>query len=103
MYLQGTFGTLGSGIGELHEPLGIAFDVDGRLLVADHRNQRVVRFWEEEGRVWWQTVLNQEQLGGGYPTVLELTNDGRVIVCVVFKNTKGKILNRKCLFFSNYK
>jgi DNA-binding beta-propeller fold protein YncE len=41
---KGSWGEHGSGDGELNRPSGIAFDLDGNIIVADTQNHRIQRF-----------------------------------------------------------
>jgi streptogramin lyase len=47
-----TFGTVGSGTGELNGPFGLALDSLGRIYIADYFNNRIVRINDMTGAGW---------------------------------------------------
>jgi streptogramin lyase len=47
-----TYGTTGSGVGQLSNPFGITLDSAGRIYVADSTNNRIVRFDDMSGTNW---------------------------------------------------
>jgi len=46
------FGTQGSGVNQLHWPVGIAIDSQDRIYVADYQNDRIVRINDITGAGW---------------------------------------------------
>jgi len=70
-----SFGTSGRGAGELHEPWGIAVDARGEVFVADHGNDRVMRFGPDGT---WLGEWSAPELVG--PMGLVLGADGSLVV-----------------------
>ena len=73
------FGSKGRGDRQLSEPRGVCVDEHGRVVVCDVSNQRVVRYWWDEGEKW-EVILNTEQLKGFKPWCVSMTPDGRHLV-----------------------
>jgi hypothetical protein len=59
-----SFGTAGSGEGQFLRPLGIACSPDGRVVVADSGNNRLVLLQMQENALHWVQVLGE---GGDAP------------------------------------
>ena len=76
-YIQ-TYGGKGRGAGKLKYPCGVCVDRQDRLVVCDWGNQRVVRYGlGREGS--WEVVLTTQDLGGGWPTGVGVSGDGRYL------------------------
>jgi len=70
---QLTFGSLGSGPGQLHLPRGIAVDDSGHIYVADNRNNRVEKF-DSSGRYASSFDI------GGIPEGIAVDSSGNINV-----------------------
>ena len=89
----GSWGSLGSGAGELDSPWGITVDDEGYVYVADHKNHRVQKYTSDGDFV--------AQIGGpgtkrgslSYPTDVAVDPAGDVYICTWNKNAwdRGRI------------
>ena len=84
-----SFGSRGSGPGQLLDPWGIVVDASGDVWVADHGNHRIQRFsaagvWQE---AWGEMGLGEGQMLG--PMGLALGRDGSVIVTDVMGRVRS--------------
>jgi len=59
--LKSCGGSLGSGIGDLHEPGQLAFDTHGNILVADCYNNRIVRMTKELKHIGYVLIPKEAQ------------------------------------------
>ena len=73
------FGSKGSGDRQLRNPGGVCVDGQGRVVVCDSDNKRVVRYWWDEGEKW-EVILNTQQLQGSVPCCVSMSHDGRHLV-----------------------
>src|SRR5262245_2652704 len=75
-----SFGTAGSGPGQLREPWGIAVDGSGDVWVADHGNHRIQRFSASGDWLgsWGEAGMGEDQMLG--PMGLAVARDGSLIV-----------------------
>ena len=69
-------GCQGSGDRQLQDPCGVYVDPQGRVVVCDMINCRVVRYWWDAGEKW-DVILNKQQLGGVRPYCVTMSPDGR--------------------------
>ena len=76
----GALGSFGTGYGQMMHPTGACVDGEGRILVCDHCNMRVVRWSQAPGGWRWECVVTQEQLGFRYPTHVDVSTSGHIIV-----------------------
>ncbi|XP_078678176.1 E3 ubiquitin-protein ligase TRIM71-like [Branchiostoma floridae x Branchiostoma belcheri] len=89
-----TIGRKGSGVGELDEPLDVAVDTDGNIVVVEQENKRVQVFDGETG-----VCLRGFPVGGEGPFGLEVDFEGRILVtslgeCEIRSYSKeGELLN----------
>lgn len=85
------FGGLGTGDGDMHEPLGIAINqTSGEIYVADSMNDRITQ-WEmnEFGLVEWKGSFGKEGSADGEfqtPTDVAIDGDGHLYVADQFNN-----------------
>ena len=73
----------GSGEGQLIYPCGVCVDCKGRVVVCDKGNNKVLRYWWDEGEKW-EVILNAQQLQGSVPWCVSMTPDGRHLVVGMF-------------------
>ena len=73
------YGCEGPGDRQLQLPLGVCVDPQGRVVVCDCDNCRVVRYWWDEGEKW-DVILTKQQLGGESPWCVFMSPDGRHLV-----------------------
>ena len=73
-------GRQGSGDRELSAPCGVCEDQEGKIVVCDSGNKRVVRFWVEEDTEMFDVILTSEQLGDGTPEGVTVTPEGHLVV-----------------------
>ena len=73
------YGSMVSGDGQLQYPSGIGVIDNGRVVVCDRNNKRVVCYWWDEGEKW-EVLLTEQQLGGEKPWSLAMSPDGRHLV-----------------------
>ena len=73
------FGCYGSGDRQLQDPGGVCVDPQGRVVVCDYSNYRVVRYWWDKGEKW-DVILTKQQLGGERPNCVFISPDGRHLV-----------------------
>jgi hypothetical protein len=72
MVSAGFFGRAGSGAGEFHEPVGIAADRFGNVVVADTGNRRVVVLRNVDNELEFVRDFNTDPSGNGAPTGVAL-------------------------------
>lgn len=70
-----SFGTNGSGVGQLFEPTGIALDKMGRIYIVDWGNRRIARIDDMTGKGWISYDLSLRS-----PFGIDLDSKGRIYV-----------------------
>lgn len=88
------FGKTGRASGYLHKPFGVAYTLDGRLVVTEEMNHRVQLFDSKTG----EFLRSFGKKGNGdkefnFPTAVSVANDGRIIVCDGAINRRVKVLD----------
>ena len=78
------YGCEGSGDRQLQTPHGVCVDPQGRVVVCDRDNGRVVRYWWDEGEKW-DVILTKQQLGDERPWCVSMSPDGRHLVVGMFR------------------
>ena len=73
------FGCQGFGDRQLQSPCGVCVDPQGRVVVCDHGNYSVVRYWWDDSEKW-DVILNKQQLGDERPWCVSMSPDGRHLV-----------------------
>ena len=77
------FGQQGWGEGRFYKPVGVACRPDGRVVVADTGNQRLVLLRFHDGKLYWVNTLGQRGHGPGQfvdPRWVALDSQGRIYV-----------------------
>ena len=74
------FGSQGSGDRQLSQPCGLCVDDRGTVVVCDRGNKRVVRYWWERDVEQWDVILTPQQLCGGNPVCVDITDDGHMVI-----------------------
>ena len=83
---EGTFiksyGGTGKGFGKLTRPSGVCVDDEGRIVVTDRGNERIVRICPDAVNEAdeWEVLLNTAPLKLGFPGTLDVTSDGLMVV-----------------------
>ena len=72
-------GTKGSGDKQLQNPGSVCVDPQGRLVVCDNSNKRVVRYWWD-GEERWSELLTTKDLEDETPMFAVISPDGRHLV-----------------------
>ena len=80
------YGCEGFGDRQLQLPCGVCVDPQGRVVVGDHGNGRVVRYWWDKGEKW-DVILTKQQLGNEMPWCVSMSPDGRHLVVGMFGGT----------------
>ena len=80
------FGCQGSGDRQLQSPCGVCVDPQGRVVVCDHGNYSVVRYWWDKGEKW-DVILTEQHLGDQRPYCGSMSPDGRHLVVGMFGGT----------------
>ena len=76
-------GCQGNGHDQLRNPAGMCMDAQGRIIVCDHGNARVVRFIKVTKDMWrCDVIVSPEVLGWRRPSHVDVSTDGHVIVSV---------------------
>ena len=70
--LSKKFGTHGTDGAHLNKPYGVCVDPNGKIIVADRMNKRVVSYWRANGCDHCQCLLDSEDLGGEWPEHVDL-------------------------------
>jgi streptogramin lyase len=85
---QMTFGSSGSGSGQLGSPWGIALDSSGRIYVADTYNNRVVRMDNMSGSGWTAYGSYGPNTGQFYDPLggIAVDSSGRIYVADTYNN-----------------
>ena len=73
------YGCEGSGDRQLQSPRGVCADPQGRVVVCDWGNYRVVRYWWDEGEKW-DVILTKQQLWDERAQCVSMSPDGRHLV-----------------------
>ena len=73
------YGCKGSGDRQLQYPRAVCVDPQGRVVVCDHGNYRVVRYWWDKGEKW-NVIPTKKQLEGERPYCVSMSPDGRHLV-----------------------
>jgi len=85
-----TFGTLGSGPGQLNTPIGIGFDSRGNMIVADSRNNRIQIFDFNGKYIHHFGQKGQTETDFDDPKCLAVDKNGRIAVAD-FRNKRVQI------------
>ena len=97
-----SFGTSGSGQGQLKCPYGVAVDGEGNILVADHRNHRIQKFTAEDQFLAVVGTKGSGPLQFSYPTdILFNTSNNKVYVAGNW-NHHVQVLNSDLTFSSTF-
>ena len=80
------YGCQGFGDSQLQYPRGVCVDPQGRVVVCDCGNYRVVRYWWDESEKW-DVILTKQQLGDERPWCVSMSPDGRHLVVGMDRGT----------------
>ena len=97
-----SFGTRGSGPGQLRDPRGVAVDGEGNILVADNSNYRIQKF-TEEGK-FLATVGTGGRGSPLYsrPTDIAFNTSNNKVYVVDYTNDQIQVLNSDLTFSSRF-
>ena len=98
------YGHVGSGDAQLRCPAGLCVDPNGKIIVADRVNKRIVCFWTEhqpEGKDYWQCILDKDDLKGLVPVCVDICApmDALVVMTKEITGTYTKTTHNKILVF----
>ena len=78
------YGTHGSGHAQLKEPEGVCVDPNGKIIVADKMNKRVVCFWTEGSVDYWQCLLDAEELEDQWPMKVDMCAPLNTLIVITY-------------------
>lgn len=85
-----SFGTFGSGTGNLSSPMSVAFDSAGRIYIGDAGNQRIVRMDDMNGTNWVSYGIHGSGAGNFASSVgIAVAPDGRIYIA---DNSNSRII-----------
>ena len=82
-----SYGGTGSGFGKFNRPCGICFDHQDRILVSDTGKHRLIRLRPDavvESQEW-EVIMDTSTLGLGHPRMVDVTEDGLVVMAIFTK------------------
>ena len=97
-----SFGTHGSGQGQLNCPYGIAVDGEGNILVADGNNNRIQKFTAEGKFFTAVGTKGSGPLQFNYPTDIAFNTSNNKVYVVNNENHRVEVLNSDLTFSSTF-
>ena len=97
-----SFGTFGSGQGQLHHPSGVAVDGEGNILVADNNNHRIQKFTAEGQFVAAVGTEGSGRLQFSHPIDIAFNTRNNKVYVASNWNHHVQVLNSNLTFSSTF-